>query len=57
MAGGSYSKQVGRQADEIQVGLKFFKILYSFYFHYPTRDLQGSLRVMEQGVTIFPSLN
>ena len=24
-----------------------------FYFHYPTRDLQGSLRLMEQGVTIF----
>ena len=24
-----------------------------FYFHYPTRDLQGGLRLMEQGVTIF----
>ena len=22
------------------------------FFHYPTRDLQGSLRLMEQGVTI-----
>ena len=28
----------------------------SFYFHYPTRDLQGSLRLMEQGVTIFTQL-
>ena len=24
-----------------------------FLFHYPTRDLQGSLKLMEQGVTIF----
>ena len=31
-----------------------------FYFHYPTTDLQGSLRLMEQGVTIstiFTELN
>ena len=31
-------------------------IYLSIYFHYPTRDLQGSLRVMEQGVTILEYL-
>ena len=29
------------------------KLQLYFYFHYPTRDLQGSLRLMEQGDTIF----
>ena len=28
-------------------------VCLSIYFHYPTRDLQGSLRLIEQGVTIF----
>ena len=43
--------------DFFQVWMIFFCIWRDnlFYFHHPTRDLQGSLKLIKQGVAIFTS--